>query len=76
MSKLNVNEWSDRTGKVLDIGQRVVAIRGKTLIVGEILWFTPSGVTVAHEVDEHEVRTISVGIYHTKKQKQVSFLIL
>lgn len=76
MSQQNINDWKDRTGKVMDIGQRVVAVRGKKLIVGEVLWFTKSGVTIAHEVEDDETETISVVIYNTKKDKFDSFLIL
>ena len=76
MSKLNINEWKDRSGKIMDIGQRVVAVRGKTLVVGEILWFTKSGVTVAHERINGDKETISVVIYNTKRDKFDQFLIL
>lgn len=75
MSKLNVNQWEDRTGREMDIGQRIAAIRGKKLIVGEVLWFTKSGVTVAHERTDGDTETISVGFYNSKKSKE-SVLIL
>lgn len=76
MSQLNVKGWKDRTGREMDIGQRVVAVRGKKLIVGEILWFTKSGVTVAHERTDDEKETVSVVIYNTNKPQFDSFLIL
>lgn len=75
MSKLNVNQWTDRTGREMDIGQRVVAIRGKTLHVGEILWFTKSGVTIASEQPNGETHTISIGIYNDRIAR-TGFLIL
>jgi hypothetical protein len=77
MSQQNVKEWKDRNGKLLDIGQRIVAVRGSTLHVGEILWFTKSGVTIASEKAGTDLfRTVSIGIYQPNKEIHESFLIL
>lgn len=52
MSKQNVNEWKDFYDRILDIGQKVVAVRGSTMCIGVILWFTPTGVTIEREDQE------------------------
>lgn len=75
MSQQNVKQWQDRTGREMGIGQRVVAIRGKKLIVGEVLWFTKQGVTVAHERTDGERETVSVVFYNNNQRKE-SVLIL
>jgi hypothetical protein len=49
MSKQNVNDWTDKFGTRLEIGQRIAGCRGKTLHVGKVLWFTKSGVTIDSE---------------------------
>jgi len=49
MSHQNVNDWTDKFGTRLEIGQRVAACRGKDLHVGKIVWFTKSGVTIDSE---------------------------
>jgi hypothetical protein len=46
MSQQNVNDWTDKFGTRLEIGQRVAASRGKEIYVGKILYFTDSGVTL------------------------------
>jgi hypothetical protein len=60
MSQQNVNEWKDKFGRTLEIGQRVAAVKGKKLHVGEVLWFTPAGVTIASENAEGLVKNTPI----------------
>lgn len=60
MSQQNVNDWTDKFGNRLEIGQRVAALKGKTLHIGDILWFTAKGVTIASESADGEKETIPI----------------
>jgi hypothetical protein len=60
MSQQNVNEWKDKFGRTLEIGQRVAAVKGKKLHVGEVLWFTERGVTIASENAEGLVKNTPI----------------
>lgn len=60
MTQQNINNWVDKFGRRLEIGQRVAATRGKSLHVGEILWFTPAGVTIASENEDGDVKNTPI----------------
>lgn len=60
MSQQNIHAWVDKFGRVMEIGQRVAATRGKSLHVGEILWFTPAGVTIASENEDGDVKNTPI----------------
>jgi len=54
VSQQNINDWTDKTGRRLEIGQLIAAAWGRELYVGRILWFTKSGVTIETEHEQHE----------------------
>ncbi len=60
MSQQNVKDWKDFYDKSLDIGQRIAAVRGSTLHVGKILYFTPQGVTINSETKEGLIRKVNI----------------
>jgi len=61
VSQQNVNDWTDKFGNRLEIGQRIAAAWGSELYVGRIVWFTKGGVTIESEDKDGNVKKMSIG---------------
>lgn len=74
MSKQNVNDWADKFGTRLEIGQTVAAAKGKNLIVGEIKWFSQHSVCIGDLDIEGNEKNVFVlyaeGPYRNRKQSK------
>jgi hypothetical protein len=71
----NVKDWTDRFGERLEIGQQVVAVRGRTLHVGDILWFTAQGVTINSYDEKGDSAKVSI-VNYNKRTKLLNVLVI
>lgn len=60
----NINDWTDRFGERLEIGQNIVAVRGSTLHIGDILWFTKQGITINSYNEKGDCAKVSIINYN------------
>lgn len=56
----NLNDWKDKFGKRLEIGQKVVACKGKNLYIGYIEYFTKSGITLESQNPDDSTARVSI----------------